>query len=84
LTQAAHIALIEAIMGLYAKELLSRDTVITVVNRFGHTLKPGTYLRYSWHPKKISVSYAIIQFIHSVQNKRHPSLPREFPKKLLE
>ena len=39
--KAAHIALIEAIMGLYAKELLCRERVINILNSFGHALKPG-------------------------------------------
>ena len=39
--QAAHIALIEAIMSLYCKETLSRDRVIATLNSFGQTVDPG-------------------------------------------
>lgn len=39
--QAAHIALIEAMMGLYAKEILGRDRIAQTLRSFGRSIDPG-------------------------------------------
>ncbi|CAG7728090.1 unnamed protein product, partial [Allacma fusca] len=39
---AAHIALIEAIMGLYCKETLNRDRIHATLNSFGQTIDPDS------------------------------------------